>query len=146
MIFSTTFVWNISHFENKWAKYDSKCLLVFVYSTRYSFRILMTPEFSRQFFWKIIKYQISRKSVHWEPSCSMCTVGWTDRHETAYSRFLQFCEWAWKLFLTLYQPIYIDNLCSDSHYFIIMFIVHICMHSANHLWQVAIHAARRSHL
>ena len=34
------------------------------------------------------KYQISWKSVQWEPSCSM----WSDRHDEAYSRFPQFCE------------------------------------------------------
>ena len=25
LIFSTTFVWNISHFKKKWARYDKKC-------------------------------------------------------------------------------------------------------------------------
>ena len=59
----------------------------------------------------------------------MWTVGWKDRHEAAYSRFLQFYERV----LTLCQPTYIDNLYSDSHYFIIMIIVHTCIYSANYL-------------
>ena len=50
-------------------------------------------------FRKTLKCQISSKSVHWEPSCSMRTNrqmdGWTDGHE-ANSRFSQFCERAWK--------------------------------------------------
>jgi hypothetical protein len=29
-IFSTTFVWNISHYKKNWARYDKKCLLVFM--------------------------------------------------------------------------------------------------------------------
>jgi hypothetical protein len=43
-----------------------------------------------------IKYQISRKYVQWEPSCSVGTDGrtdgWTDRHSEANSRFSQFRE------------------------------------------------------
>ena len=31
--FSTTFVWNISQYKKKWARYDQKCTLVFIYST-----------------------------------------------------------------------------------------------------------------
>jgi hypothetical protein len=41
-------------------------------------------------FRKNLKYQISSKSVQWEPSCSMQTNG----HEEANSRFSQFCEHA----------------------------------------------------
>jgi hypothetical protein len=39
-------------------------------------------------FRKILQYEISWKSVHWEPSCSMRT----DRHDGAYSCSSQFCE------------------------------------------------------
>jgi len=38
------------------------------------------------------KYQISRKSFQWEPSCSMRTDRQRDRHDEADSRFSQFCE------------------------------------------------------
>ena len=38
--------------------------------------------------WTILKYQISFKSVQWQPSCSLRT----DRHDGANSRFSQFCE------------------------------------------------------
>ena len=42
---------------------------------------------SRVFFQKIPKYQISWKSVQWEPSCSMRTDGRRGRHGEANSRF-----------------------------------------------------------
>ena len=35
---------------------------------------------------KTLKYQISWKSVHWEPSCSIRTDGRTDRHDEGNSR------------------------------------------------------------
>jgi len=41
---------------------------------------------------KIIKYQISWKSVSWEPSCSMRTDGRTDRHDETKSRFRKVCD------------------------------------------------------
>jgi hypothetical protein len=47
----------------------------------------MMLEFSRQFFEKMFKYQISWKYFQWEPSCS-----------EAYSRLSQFCERAQELF------------------------------------------------
>ena len=41
----------------------------------YSCPIVMKLAFSRQIFEKPLKYQISWKSAHWEPSCSMRTDG-----------------------------------------------------------------------
>jgi len=35
LIFSATFVWNISHSKKYWARYDQKYKLVSVYSTFY---------------------------------------------------------------------------------------------------------------
>jgi len=57
---------------------------------RYSCHILLTLEFSGQIFEKY-SYEMLRKSVQWEPSCSMRTDGRTDgridRHDEANSRF-----------------------------------------------------------
>jgi hypothetical protein len=59
----------------------------------------MKLEFSRQIFEKILKYQISWKSVQYESSRSMWTDGRTDgqtnRREEANGRFSQFCESAY---------------------------------------------------
>jgi hypothetical protein len=52
LIFSTTFVWNISHSKKNWARYDQKCALFFMYSTRYSCPILTKVEFTWQIFEK----------------------------------------------------------------------------------------------
>jgi len=41
---------------------------------------------------KIIKCQISWKSVQWEQCCSMRTDRRTDGHDEANSRFSKFCE------------------------------------------------------
>jgi len=46
LIFSTTFIWNISHFKKNRARYDQNCIMVFMYSTHYSCQILVKVEFS----------------------------------------------------------------------------------------------------
>jgi hypothetical protein len=43
-------------------------------------------------FRNILKYNISCKSVEWEPSCYMRADGRTDRYAEANSRFSQFCK------------------------------------------------------
>jgi hypothetical protein len=61
----------------------------------YSCQVLMTIEFSRKIFEKIIKYQISCQSVQWEPSCSMWIDGQTDKQAgltKLSSRFSKFGE------------------------------------------------------
>jgi len=44
------------------------------------------------YFRKFLKYQISWKSVKWEPSCSVRTDRQTDIHDEVNSRSSQFCE------------------------------------------------------
>jgi hypothetical protein len=46
---------------------------------RYSGAILMNLEISQQVLRKILKYEITRKIVYWEPSYSLRTEGQTDR-------------------------------------------------------------------
>ena len=61
LIFSTAFVWNMSHSKKNWARYDRMCIFVFMWCNRYSCQILMKLEFSRQTVEKyiivIIKHQ-----------------------------------------------------------------------------------------
>jgi len=59
LISSTAFVWSISHSEKNWSRYDQKCILVFMWSTRYSCPIVMKLEFSGRFFenYSNIKFQ-----------------------------------------------------------------------------------------
>ena len=61
--------------------------------TRYSCQILIKLDFKSTNFQKILKYQISWKSVRWETSCSMRTGGKTWR---SYSRFSLFFVCAYK--------------------------------------------------
>jgi len=51
----------------------------FSHNTLYSCPVFVKLEFSLQIFLKVLKYQISWKSVWWEPSCSMQTDGHMDR-------------------------------------------------------------------
>jgi hypothetical protein len=90
LIFSTNFIWNISHSKN-WARYDQNCILVFKQSTRYCCSILMKLKFSRQIFEKYsnIKCYENPFSVSRVIPC-----GRTDTHDEANSRVSQFCEGA----------------------------------------------------
>ena len=60
LIFSTTFVENISDFKKNLAKYRKKCRKVLVQSTRYSLRILMKIEFSRQILRKVLNIKFNK--------------------------------------------------------------------------------------
>ena len=94
LIFSTTFIGNISHSRNNSVRYCHKCENVFMQSRCYSCRISMRPEFSQQIFEKKLKCQISWKSVQWEPSCSMWTDGQTDGQKGMTKLIVAFCNFA----------------------------------------------------
>ena len=93
MIFSTSFVWNISHSKRNRTRYDQTCILTAMWSIRYSCQILMKLELPGQILEKTLKYKISRKSfrgrriVH----CGRKDRQ-TDRHDEVDSRFSQFCD------------------------------------------------------
>ena len=76
-ITSTTFVWNIFHSRNNWAKYNLKHLLIFMLGVHYSCPILMKLEFSRQIFEKYsdIIFHDYPSSESWD---TMQTRGRTD--------------------------------------------------------------------
>jgi len=68
------------------SKVDKKCILVLFLSDVNETWIFST------YFRKILKYQISWKSVEWEPSCYIRTHGQTGIHDEASSRISKFCE------------------------------------------------------
>ena len=80
LLFSTGFVWNISHSKKNRVWYDQKCILVFMWSTLYPSQLLTWIFWA--YFRKILKYRISWTSVPWERSCSMLAGGPTDRRGT----------------------------------------------------------------
>ena len=86
LIFSRTFVWNISHCKQKSARYYHNWYIgLHVKYQLFLFDVDETWIFSTDF-QEIYKYQISRKSAQWKPSCCMRT----DRHYEDSTRFSQF--------------------------------------------------------
>ena len=75
LIFSTTFVWNISHSKKNSARYDTKCILVLMQSKRSCSTVNETSIFWADFR-KIFKYPTSL-TVQLEPRCSTRTDGQT---------------------------------------------------------------------
>jgi len=86
LIFYTTFAWNISHSKKNWARYDKKkfseILLKMYIGLHVKYRLFLSDFNETWIFWadlwNIFKYQISWKSIQWEPSCSMRTDRRTD--------------------------------------------------------------------
>jgi hypothetical protein len=81
--FLYNFALNSSNSETKWERYDKKYTFIFTYNTSYSCQILMKIEFYLKIFDKMLKYQISWKSVRWESRVLPC--GRTDRHDETKS-------------------------------------------------------------
>jgi hypothetical protein len=101
-IFSTNFVWSISHVsKNSVRMYIGLHVKCPLSSSDFNKIWIFSTDFQ-----KILRYQISWKSVQWEPSCSMQTDGQTDRHEKANSCFSKFCEGAQK-----FVENFIQHLC-----------------------------------
>ena len=80
---------NISHSKKNSARYCHKCENVFMKGTRYSCRILMKFESSRQ-----ILERISNIKHHKNPSngSRVVTCGRTHKNDEANSRVSQFCK------------------------------------------------------
>ena len=90
LIFSITFVWNIFHSKNNSARYHIwQCLHIKcpLFISDFKWNWIFSTNFKN-----ILKYQITWKSVKWEPNCPMMTDGWTGRHDEANSGFSQFSE------------------------------------------------------
>ena len=90
LIFSTTFVRNISHSNKNWARYDQKYILVSIQRTRYSWQILMETEFS-QFSKNTIKFYGNPSSRSRAVPCGRTDRqidSQTYRYDEANNRFL----------------------------------------------------------
>jgi hypothetical protein len=84
LIFSTTFVWNISHSKKNWARYDQTFMLVFMWSNRYSCPILMKLKFSRQVFEKCSNVTFYEKT----PSGNrVIPCRWTNRRTDRHDEY-----------------------------------------------------------
>ena len=98
LIFSTTFVWNIFHSKRNSARYSLKCVKHLPFFSD-STKIWIFPTDILN----ILEYQITWKSVLWQPSYSMRTD-----MTKLNSRFSQFSESAWKHEFTVFPHFYFD--------------------------------------
>jgi hypothetical protein len=89
-IFSTTFVWKISHSEN-WAKYDQKCILVFVWCTVILARLQRTSNFLD---WFSKNAQISDVRKIRPEGAELFLAGQTDGRTYMTKLTVAFCNFA----------------------------------------------------
>jgi len=84
---------NIFYSKKNLTGYGKKCILVFMWSARYSCPILMKHEFSWQSFEKYssIEFNENLSGGSRVVPCGQAD-GRTDGQDEAISRFLQFCE------------------------------------------------------
>jgi hypothetical protein len=75
LIFCTTFTWNISHSKKNWVRYNQKCILVFMGSSRYSCPILKKLEVFQH-----ICEKHSNIKLHENPPSESCFVPWGRRY------------------------------------------------------------------
>ena len=93
--------------RKNWVRYHHKCILISMWSTRYSCQILMKVDFSADFR-KILKCQILWISVRWEPNRCM-RADRQDRNDEANILVLQSCEGAWK------AVVFLGPICHSVH-------------------------------
>jgi hypothetical protein len=90
VLFSISFVWNISDYKKIWTKYYHKCTNVFMWSSRYACQILIKLEFSWQILKKIIQLSDFMKILPVRDEmfhAERRTDGRTDKHDKASSIF-----------------------------------------------------------
>jgi hypothetical protein len=76
LIFSTIFLWNLSHSKNKWVRYDQKYIFIFMLSSPYSCQILMKILFSRHI---VDKYSTIKFHENPPSGSQVVPCRWTDR-------------------------------------------------------------------
>ena len=115
LIFCTTFVWNISHSEKNWARYDQKCTSVFMYSTSYPSQILIKLQVYRKIFEKNGQIPIFVKippvgAELFHADRQMGAQRQTDRqdwHDEANSSFSKFCERVYYILRTDWMYVFV---------------------------------------
>jgi len=91
LIFSTTFVWKIS-FQAELCEIWSRMYIGLHVKYPLNLSYFNETWILSADFRKILKHQISRKSVYLKHNCSIWTDGRTDKHAEVICCFTQFCE------------------------------------------------------